>query len=129
MASTFTVTKDKVGVEDIYFGTGTFERLSYDGTTVLTINKVNAGDIPVVDSLGLFSNTYLEGVLVELYELFTDAHIQTWYYQDENGTVIHGFGDVINQPPDIEAKKSMWVKDEFGTIIHGMGDIIDKFKG
>lgn len=126
VASTFTVTRDKAGVEDIYFGTGTFTRLASDGTTVLTINKVNATDLPVVDSLGLFQHTYLEDILVELYELFTDAHIQTWYYQDEDGTILHGFGDVINQPADVEPLESFWVKDEFGTVIHGMGDVINK---
>jgi len=126
MADTFTVTKAKVGAEDIQFGTGSFQRYSADGVTLLTIQKVNATDIPVVDETGVFEHKYLEDVLKELYDLFTDSHIQTWYYVDENGTVLHGMGDVINQPTDgVDSDKSWYMTDGFGQVIHGMGDVID----
>lgn len=126
MADTFTVTKSKIGAKDVNFGTGTFERTLSDGSSTEAIEKVNAGHLPVKDAQELFKHTYLEDVLIELYERFTNAHIQTWYYQDENGTILHGMGDVIDQPADVEAKKSWWVKDEWGTVVSGMGDVIDK---
>lgn len=127
MADTFTVTRGKAGVEDIYFGTGTYERTSEDGSTLLTIKKVNTDSIPVPDELGIFTNDYLSGVLNELYDLITEAHVQTWYYQDSNGEIIHGMGDVINQPADITAEETWYKKDGNGTVIHGMGDVLDKF--
>ena len=124
--STITVNRDKAGVEDIYWGTGTFERTASDGVSTVTIQKINTDHIPIVDSLNVFSGEYLTKVLEELYELYTDAHIQSWYYVDENGTILHGFGDVINRSADIEANQSFWRKDSYGTVIHGMGDVINR---
>lgn len=128
MATTFTITRSKAGVEDIYFGTGTFERTSSDGSTLLTIQKVNSDHIPIVDNLNVFDSEYLSGALEELYELYTDAHIQSWYYIDENGTVLHGFGDVINDPTEVDANQSIYKKDSFGTVIHGFGDVVKLFQ-
>ena len=127
MATTYTVRRTKGGASDIYFGTGTFERLSQDGSTLLTVEKVSSDHLPVVDNLDIFDHDYLTGVLEQLYELYTDAHIQTWFYQDENGTILHGMGDVLNQPADREAGVSFYKKDANGTVIHGMGDIPEWF--
>lgn len=126
MADTFTVTKSKVGAADVNFGTGTFERTLSDGSSIEAIEKINAGHLPVKDALELFTHTYLEDVLVELYERFTDAHIGTWYYQDDNNEILHGMGDVINQPADVTPTTSWWMKDEWGTVINGMGDVINR---
>lgn len=126
MADTFTVTKSKIGAQDINFGTGTFERTLSDGSSTEAIDKVNAGDIPVINTGELFAHEYLEDVLKELYELYTNAHIMTWYYQDDNNEVLHGMGDVINQPADVEPTTSWWQKDEWGTVINGMGDVINR---
>lgn len=125
MADTFTVTKSKIGAVDINFGTGTFERTLSDGSSTEAIEKINAGHIPIEDAQDLFKHTYLEDVVKELHELFTNAHIQTWYYQDDNNEILHGMGDVINQPADVTPTTSWWMKDEWGNVIHGMGDIIN----
>ena len=121
--ATITITKGKAGAEDINFGTGTFERTASDGSTI-KLTKVNDASIPITDANNVFSGEYLSAVLLELYELFTNSHVSNWYYQDTNGTILHGMGDIINQPADVEAGVSWYQKDSNGRVIHGMGDVI-----
>lgn len=59
------VTVEKIGVEDINFGTGTFTRTTSTGGTQ-TINEVSAHDIPIADAGGIISATNVESALQEI---------------------------------------------------------------
>jgi len=60
-------TVEKIGVEDISFGTSTFNRTSrLTPTSSVSINQVNAGDIPLVDAGGIFTATNVEDALAEI---------------------------------------------------------------
>ena len=60
-------TVEKLGSEDINFGTGTFNRTSRvtPGSTV-SISQINAEDIPIIDSGSNFTATEVESALAEM---------------------------------------------------------------
>jgi hypothetical protein len=63
--SDFTV--EKLGSEDVNFGTGTFSRTSRvtPGSTV-SISQVNADDVPILDGGGIFDATTVDGAIDEI---------------------------------------------------------------
>jgi hypothetical protein len=61
-----TVVVEKIGSEDLMLGTGTFSRTTSTGGSQ-TISKINAGNIPILDTLGNFVGDYIEDALIELY--------------------------------------------------------------
>lgn len=59
-----TIKKGKIGAQDIEFGTDTFDRTGKSGTPI-TLDKVNAGNLPIADAGSKFTDEYVEGALQE----------------------------------------------------------------
>lgn len=59
-----TIKKELLGKEDINFGLDTYQRKSSAGTDI-SVSKVNASHLPIVDSSAKFSSSTVEGALAE----------------------------------------------------------------
>lgn len=59
------INKAKIGVEDIEFGSSTFNRKGRTGFNI-AMSRVNASHIPILDSAGSFTATEVEAALAEI---------------------------------------------------------------
>src|SRR3990167_10363106 len=87
-----TIEKGLIGKEDISFGTDTAQRRSQSGS-LISITKVNASHIPIVDASSRFTCTTIEAALDEV-------HVMDGYgsdlkdYTNQSGAT-RAIGDVV----------------------------------
>ena len=86
------IEKGKIGVEDIEFGKGTFERKGRSGSNI-TLNRVNAKKIPIENSSSKFASSNIEDALHEC-QLENAIGSNSKDYYNNSGSTIN-LGDVV----------------------------------
>ncbi len=86
------IEKGKIGVEDIEFGKGTFERKGRSGSNI-TLNRVNAKKIPIENSSSKFVSSNIEDALHEC-QLENAIGSNSKDYYNNSGSTIN-LGDVV----------------------------------
>lgn len=80
-----TVTVEKIGLEDIEVGSGTFSRTTSTGGSQ-NIHKLNASNIPLVDSEGIWGEEYIEDALNALKAITRMYDKRTRYIYKDSGS-------------------------------------------